>query len=226
VIMLQVVLGYSAIQAGSAALPVTVILLLLSARAGALAQRIGPRLPLTLGPLLIAAGMLMMSMIGAGDTYVANVLPGVIVYGLGLALVVAPITATVLAAADARHAGTASGVNNAVARTAQLAAVAALPLIVGLNGMDFEDPVALQDGFQMAMIVTAALSALGGLLAFLFISNDVLARAEEADGTNADGLDRDLQCGFDAPPLRPCHRDGEAATGEEPAVTGSPAGSG
>ncbi len=192
VIMLQVVLGYSAIAAGAAALPVTVILLLLSARSGALAQRIGPRLPLTFGPLLIAGGMLMMSGIGAGDSYVTAVLPGVIVYGLGLALVVAPITATVLAAADARHAGVASGVNNAVARTAQLAAVAALPLIVGLSGNDFQDPVALADGFHAAMIVTAALAVAGGVLAFAFISNDVLDRTTEPDGSNVDRLDKDL----------------------------------
>ncbi len=206
VIMLQVVLGYSAIEAGMAALPVTILLLLLSARAGALAQRIGPRLPLTLGPLLVAAGMLMMSQIGAGDTYLADILPAVVVYGLGLALVVAPITATVLAAAEARHAGVASGVNNAVARTAQLAAVAALPLIVGLSGNDFQDPVALEDGFQMAMIVTAALAAAGGVLAFALISNDVLERVEDPEGHNIDHLDTDLQCGFDAPPLRPCER--------------------
>jgi EmrB/QacA subfamily drug resistance transporter len=223
VIMLQVVLGYSAIEAGMAALPVTILLLLLSARAGALAQRIGPRLPLTLGPLLVAAGMLMMSMIGAGDTYVADILPAVTVYGLGLALVVAPITATVLAAAEARHAGVASGVNNAVARTAQLAAVAALPLIVGLSGNDFQDPVALEDGFQMAMVVTAVLSALGGVLAFALISNDVLERVEDSEGHNIDHLDTDHHCGIDAPPLRPCERgalevEPEAAT--EPARAG------
>ncbi len=133
-----------------------------------------------------------------------------IVYGLGLALVVAPITATVLAAADARHAGVASGVNNAVARTAQLAAVAALPLIVGLSGNDFNDPVALEDGFRLAMIVTAALSVAGGVLAFFFISNDVLERGAEADGTNPDHLDKDFHCSIDSPPLRPCREERRA----------------
>lgn len=202
VILLQVVLGYSAIAAGAAALPVTVLMLTLSARAGALAQRIGPRLPLTIGPLLIAAGMLMMSMIGAGDSYLGTIFPAVVVYGLGLALVVAPITATVLAAADQRHAGMASGVNNAVARTAQLAAVAALPLIVGLSGADFADPVALEDGFQAAMIVTASLAALGGVFAFFFISNDVLEHAEPEPGRCPGYLDAEYQCGVDGPPLR------------------------
>ncbi|HKJ35749.1 MAG TPA: MFS transporter [Solirubrobacterales bacterium] len=202
VIVLQVVLGYSALAAGAAALPVTALMLLLSARAGALAQRIGPKLPLTAGPLLIAAGMVMMSGIGVGDTYVGSILPAVIVYGLGLALVVAPITATVLAAADARHAGLASGVNNAVARTAQLAAVAALPLLVGLSGGDFQDPAALSDGFTTAMLITAALSAAGGVLAFFFISNDVLERAEPEPGRCPGYLDDEYQCGVDGPPLR------------------------
>jgi hypothetical protein len=164
----------------------------------------------------------MMGMIGAGDSYVSDVLPGVIVYGLGLALVVAPITATVLAAADARHAGVASGINNAVARTAQLAAVAALPLIVGLSGTDFEDPAALEDGFRLAMIVTAALAAAGGILAFFLISNDVLDRATEPDGCNADHLDKDYQCGVEGPPLRPCREELEPAA--VPDATAEPAG--
>jgi EmrB/QacA subfamily drug resistance transporter len=202
VIMLQVVLGYSALAAGAAALPVTALMLLLSARAGALAQRIGPKLPLTFGPLLIAAGMVMMSWIDAGSSYLGSILPAVVVYGLGLALVVAPITATVLAAADARHAGLASGVNNAVARTAQLAAVAALPLLVGLSGTDFQDPVALSDGFTTAMLITAALSAAGGVLAFLFISNDVLESAEPEPGRCPGYLDEEYQCGVAGPPLR------------------------
>jgi EmrB/QacA subfamily drug resistance transporter len=179
IVFLQVSLGYSPIAAGAASLPITALMLLLSARAGALAQRIGPRLPLTLGPFLIAAGMLLMRRIDAGDGYVASVLPPVVVFGLGLTLVVAPITATVLAAADPRHAGVASGVNNAVARTAQLAAVAAFPLIAGLSGSDYEDPAALADGFHTAMLAAAVLCASGGVLAWLTIRNDVLERAEE-----------------------------------------------
>jgi MFS family permease len=154
-------------------------MLLLSARAGALAQRIGPRLPLTLGPILIAVAMLMMRGIDIGDGYVEAVLPPVVVFGLGLTLVVAPITATVLAAADPNHAGVASGVNNAVARTAQLAAVAVFPLIAGLSGADYQNPVALADGFDAAMLAAAVLAASGGLLAWLTISNDVLERAEK-----------------------------------------------
>lgn len=179
IIFLQVSLGYSAIAAGAASLPITVMMLLFSARAGALAQRIGPRLPLTVGPVLIAVGMLLMRGIDTGDGYVEAVLPPVLVFGAGLALVVAPITATVLAAADPNHAGVASGVNNAVARIAQLAAVAVFPLIAGISGTDYENPAALADGFHAAMLAAAVLATAGGVLAWLTISNDVLERAEE-----------------------------------------------
>ena len=127
VAFLQISLDYSPIAAGAATLPVTALMLLFSARSGALAQRIGPRTPLTIGPLVIAAGMLLMLRIDPGDSYVSSVLPAVIVYGIGLTLVVAPVTATVLAAADSRHSGVASGINNAVARVAGLLAVAVLP---------------------------------------------------------------------------------------------------
>jgi MFS family permease len=149
-------------------------MLVLSARSGALAQRIGPRIPLTAGPLLIAAGMLLMTRIGPGDSYVASVLPAVVVFGLGLVLVVAPVTSTVLAAADERHAGVASGVNNAVSRVAGLLAVALLPAIAGLTGDRFYDPSAMADGFRVAMIACAALAAGGGVLAWLTIRPDVL----------------------------------------------------
>src|SRR5690606_35932269 len=113
----------------------------------ALAQRIGPRIPLTVGPLTLAAGMLLMTRIAPGDAYVASVLPAVLVFGAGLVLVVAPVTATVLAAADDRHAGIASGVNNAISRVGGLLAVAMLPLIGGLAGDAFYDPAAMTDGF-------------------------------------------------------------------------------
>ena len=148
VAFLQISLGYSAIAAGAASLPVTLLMLLFSARAGALAQRIGARIPLTLGPLIIAAGMLLMTTISPGDSYVTGILPAVLVYGVGLTLVVAPVTATVLAAADANHAGVASGINNAVARVAGLVAVAVLPLIAGITGEAFYDPQAMTDGFR------------------------------------------------------------------------------
>ena len=171
---LQISMGYSAIAAGASSLPVTALMLALSARSGALAQRIGPRIPLTVGPLVIAAGLLLMPRIDPGDTYVATVLPAVLVFGAGLTLVVAPVTATVLAAADARHSGIASGINNAVSRVAGLLAVAILPLIAGLTGDRFYDPADMTAGFHTAMIASAILAAFGGVLAWLTISSDVL----------------------------------------------------
>jgi len=215
VVFLQVALGYSAIGSGAASLPITALMLAFSPRAGALARRIGPRLPLTLGPILIAAGMLLMRLIEPGDSYLGSVLPAVFVFGVGLTLVVAPITATVLAAADERHAGVASGVNNTVARTAQLAAVAALPLIVGLSGGDYESPVAITDGFHQAMLVTAVLALAGGVLAWLTISNDVLRTAPAADGDTPDRAATDYSCAVAGTPLRPSREARCSATGPD-----------
>ncbi|MFE9388487.1 MFS transporter [Streptomyces sp. NPDC006784] len=179
VVFLQTSLGYTPLYAGAASLPVTLLMLALSSRAGALAQRIGPRIPLTVGPMLLAAGMLLMLRIEVGETgvsgYSASVLPAVLVFGLGLATTVAPVTATALAAAPAEQSGVASGVNNAVSRVAQLAAVAALPVLAGISGSDFQDPRALAAGFRNAMLITAGLAVAGGLLAFATIRRDVLA---------------------------------------------------
>ena len=105
VVHLQVVADFGPVAAGSSLLPVTVIMLLLSARSGAIAARIGPRLQMSVGPLLCAAGVLLLSPIGADADYLVDVLPGVVVFGLGLAVLVAPLTATALAAAPAEHWG-------------------------------------------------------------------------------------------------------------------------
>jgi MFS family permease len=221
VVFLQVALGYSAIEAGAASLPVTALMLGLSSRAGALAQRIGPRIPLTVGPIVVAVGMLMMSAIDAGDSYVSDILPGVVVFGLGLSLVVAPVTITVLAAADPRQAGVASGVNNAVARTAGLLAVAVLPLIAGLSGSDYQDPDAIADGFAIGMTVAAALSAAGGVLAFATIRDDVLEQAKEPERRPCqEAIERvpEHHCAVDGTPLTP-------PRAREPRPTAVPAGS-
>jgi len=171
---LQISMGYSPIAAGAASLPVTALMLVFSARSGALAQRIGARIPLTVGPLVIALGLLMLTRIEPGDSYLSGVLPAVIVFGLGLTLVVAPVTSTALAAADARQAGVASGINNAVSRVGGLLAVAVLPVIAGLTGDSFYDPAKMNDGFHMAMVACAVLAAAGGVLAWLTISSEVL----------------------------------------------------
>jgi EmrB/QacA subfamily drug resistance transporter len=213
---LQISLGYTPIEAGAASLPVTLLMLLFSARSGALAQRIGPRLPLTVGPLVIALGLLWMTQIGPGDSYVTAILPPVIVFGLGLTLVVAPVTATVLAAADSRHSGVASGVNNAVARVAGLLAVAVLPVIAGLTGDSFYNPGKMTHGFHVGMVVCAILSALGGILAWFTISSAVLHAEPEAGGDTPERLAEDFSCGVGAPPLRP-GREAECDLPKEPA---------
>ncbi|SDY28652.1 drug resistance transporter, EmrB/QacA subfamily [Modestobacter sp. DSM 44400] len=174
VLQLQTVLGYAATEAGAALLPSTLALILLSARVGALAQRIGPRWLMTVGPLVAATGMLLLTRVGAGSSYWNGVLPGALLQGLGMSLVVAPLTATVLGAAPDALAGVASGVNNAVARAAQLLAVAALPVAVGLSGDDYAQPRAFSAGFTEAMAACAVLMAVGGLVAWATIRADVL----------------------------------------------------
>ena len=136
--------------------------------------RVGPRVPLTVGPLVMAAGTLLLATVEPGDRYLTKVFPALVVFGLGLATVVAPITATVLAAADDRHSGIASGFNNAVSRVGQLLAVAILPVIAELSGNDYRDPGKLTTGFHTATIVTAGLAALGGTLAAVAIRSEVL----------------------------------------------------
>ncbi|HEX4804547.1 MAG TPA: MFS transporter [Conexibacter sp.] len=215
VAFLQIAMGWSPVAAGAASLPVTALMLALSARAGALAQRVGPRLPLTAGPLVIACGLLLMTRISPGDPYVESVLPAVVVFGLGLTLVVAPVTATVLAAADARHAGIASGINNAVSRVAGLLAVAVFPLVGGLTGRAFYRPAAMTHGFHAAMAAAAGLAALGGLIAWLTIDPHVLETEPEPGGDTPLRLAQDYECAVCGAPLRPgreaaCHPAGAA----------------
>lgn len=162
---LQVVGGYSALEAGVSLLPVTLLMLVFSARAGRLATRIGPRLPLSVGPLVIAAGMLLLGRVGPDPSWLTDILPAVLVFGSGLALTVAPVTATALGSAPQERAGTASGFNNAAARTGGLLTVAAIPPLVGLTGQGLSDPVALETAFPDAVRIGAAMVAASGLLA-------------------------------------------------------------
>ncbi|RKT52255.1 MFS transporter [Saccharothrix australiensis] len=193
VLQLQVSLGYGPTAAGLASLPITLIMLALSARSGRVAQRIGPRAQLVVGPLLVGAGMFLLRGAEPGAGYLDGVLPGVLVFGVGLAAVVAPVTATVLAAVPERYVGVASGVNNAVARTGSLVAVAVLPAIGGLSGARYTDPVAMTAGWQASLLVCAAAAAVGGLLA-LGTDNDVLRPVEPGRECHS--------CGVDAPPHR------------------------
>lgn len=168
-IQLQTVVGLTPLAAGTALLPSTFVMLLLSTQAGRLAQRIGPRLPMTLGPLLAAAGLALLAAVGAGDRYLTGILPPLLVYSLGITLTVAPLTATVLDAAPPQHAGIASGVNNAVARAAGLLAVAVLPVLAGITGDAYAVPDAFSAGYRRAMTYAALLCAAGGAIAFAVI---------------------------------------------------------
>ena len=208
VLHFQQVLGYSPLQAGAATLPVTGLMLALSARAGELANRIGPRLPMTIGPLGIAAGLALLSRVQADATYFGTVLPGLLVYGLGLSLTVAPLTATVMAAAATRHAGMASGVNNAISRAAGLLAVAVIPGITGLTGDAYHDPAIFASGFRASMQISAALATSGGVLAWVLIRNEVAGRAASCPAAK---LDRRHYCAIDGAPLA-TERDATEAT--------------
>ena len=212
-IQLQQVSGYTALEAGISLLPVTVIMLLLSARSGALAARIGPRLQMTVGPLLLAAGLALFARIGASGNYLTEVLPAVLVFGLGVAANVAPLTTTVLAAVPAEHAGMASAVNNDVARAAALIAVAVLPAAAGLSGSSYLHPAQFSAGFHTASFISAGLCVFGGVLAALTIRNParaapavppagLAASAAPASVSPAASVasSQGLHCGLDAPP--------------------------
>jgi EmrB/QacA subfamily drug resistance transporter len=196
-IALQQVSGYTALQAGIALLPVTAITLALSRRSGALAGRIGPRLQMTVGPVLIGLGIGLFALINESGNYLAEVLPGVVVFGFGLAVTVAPLTSTVLAAVPAQHAGMASAVNNDVARAAALIAVALLPAAGGITGDAYRHAAQFAAGFHKASLISAALCVAGGALAAVTIRNP--ARAARAAATPGSQF---LHCGLDAPPLR------------------------
>ncbi|MGC5010624.1 MFS transporter [Streptosporangium sp. DT93] len=178
VVQLQVSSGFSPLAAGSAMIPVTVLMLLLSSRAGELARRVGPRLPMTAGLVVCAGALLLMARIGPGSSYVVDVLLPAALFGLGLSAAVAPLTATVLATAAERHAGVASGVNNAVARTGGLLAVAAIPPLVGLTGDALTSPVIFTSGFRTTMVISAIMLGLAALITFLTIRENVLTQPE------------------------------------------------
>jgi MFS family permease len=201
-------------------LPLTILLLIGSGPSGAIAQRIGPRIPLTAGAVLAGAGLLLMARIHPGDSYLAAVLPPLAVFGAGLAALITPITATVLASVDARHSGIASAVNNALSRLGQMIAVAVLPLAAGLSGTDFEDPAKLAAGFPVAMTIAAGASFAAALLAWTTIRDDALSRPAADAKPAAEELPPSLQrhCAVAGSPLvTSAHpRPGSRPTAKEP----------
>jgi EmrB/QacA subfamily drug resistance transporter len=188
VLFLQQVAGYEAIEAGLATLPTTAVMFLLSRRFGALADRHGPRLFMGLGPLGCAAGALMLLVFVDEDaSFFADVLPGMLLFALGLSVAVAPLTAAILADADEENAGIASGVNNAVARVASLLAVAAVGAIIG-GTLDL-------DGFRMAMTFSVVLLAAGGAIGLLRIKNPRrVVSAEDCPGGQLAGQPKPAWC--------------------------------
>ena len=205
VLHLQVVAGYSPLLAGTSLLPVTVLMLLFSSRVGGLAQRFGPRLFMTVGPLVAAAGVLLLRGIGTDASYLLEVLPGSVVLGAGLTLTVAPLTATVLDAAPDRFAGIASGVNNAIARAASLLAVAVIPVVAGIGGEDYTDPGAFDAGFRTAMLLCAVLMAAGGLLSLATIRRPLTGAGPAPDPPRLP-VERCPHCGVSGPQLHPHDR--------------------
>jgi hypothetical protein len=173
VIELQTVSGFTPLVAGTALLPITIVMLLLAARFGAWAQPSGPRLFIAAGLLVSAAGLAMMTRLNAGSGYWAAVLPAVTVVGLGLAVFVAPLTAIVLGAVSTSHAGVASGVNNGVARAASLLAIAALPATVGLTGDVYQNAARFLGPFREAMWICVGMFAIGAVLSTALIRDRI-----------------------------------------------------
>lgn len=162
-VFLQQVAGYPATFAGLATLPVTILSFVLSSRVGTIAGRIGPRVFMSVGPIVAAVGFFVYVFAGAHPDYWTQILPGVLLFGCGMALTVAPLTSAILGSIDKRQAGIGSAVNNAVSRIAGLVTIACVGLIVG--------PVLTVDGFTRGMVVTAGLLVLGGISSVVGIRN-------------------------------------------------------
>ena len=192
-IFLQQVAGYSALRAGLTTIPVTVTMFALSRRLGGLADRYGPRLFLSAGPLIAAVGILLFLRVGLETSYVSDLLPALLVFSLGLAATVAPLTATVLADADESDAGIASAINNAIARVAGLIGIAAIGALVAskLPGDTFGPNSQSVDAFHQAILACAALVAAGGIVAAFGIENPRRrVKAEECPGGQLVGVPR------------------------------------
>jgi EmrB/QacA subfamily drug resistance transporter len=196
-LVLQIVSGYSPLASGLALVPLTAIMLALSARSGQLASRIGPRLQLSIGPCIAGAGLALLTFSTSGTSYLIHVMPGVVVFGLGIAITVAPLTSAAMDSAPPEHAGVASAVNNDLARFGGLLAVAVLPALAGITGSAYLHPDVLAAGFRTAVFISGALCAAGGLLAAVTITNPRQVPSPAGEPASRECL----HCGLDAPPL-------------------------
>ncbi|MBA2684214.1 MAG: DHA2 family efflux MFS transporter permease subunit [Gemmatimonadaceae bacterium] len=174
---LQGNLHYSALRAGAALTPSNVIMLVLSPSMGRLSARIGPRLLMTIGGLVAAAGMVLFARVHEGASYLTTILPATIIFGIGLSILVAPLTSAVLSAVKEGDTGIASGINNAVARLAGLIATAVLPLAAGIGGSAKLEGAAFSAGYTRAMLISAGLCAAGAAVAWITVRNDGGARS-------------------------------------------------
>jgi EmrB/QacA subfamily drug resistance transporter len=163
--------GYSPVQAGLAMLPLPVLMTSLSPTMGSFAARLGPRIPLTIGPLIVAAGMALAFLIGENSSYWTGAFPTILVMALGMTIAVAPLTASVLGSVEEQHVAMASGFNSAVARTGGLIATALLGSVLASTG------AALFAGFHMAMFVSAGVSALAAVVALTMLGGVRMKKA-------------------------------------------------
>lgn len=182
---LQSNLHYSALRAGAALTPANVIMLVLSPVAGRASARIGARVLMTLGGLIAAAGMVLFARVQPGASYLGTVLPATIVFGIGLSILVAPLTSAVLSAVKESDTGIASGINNAVARLAGLIATAALPLAAGIGGSAKLEGDAYAAGYARAMLISAGLCAAGAIVALITVRGDHPARMRAGKNASA-----------------------------------------
>lgn len=211
-IQLQQTAGYSPLAAGASLVPLTIVMLLLSARAGRLAQRIGPRLPMSVGPIVAGFGLCLLGVIDRTSPYASTVLPGVLVFALGLSLTVAPLTSTVLQAGGEAHAGASAAINNTVARVAGLMAVAIIPALAGISTSTAVGATSFDDGFTRGMLIAGGVCMAGGLLAALTIRNPPRQPGEPEPCSS--------HCSLDAPPLRVHALDALPPAPEEPVPAG------
>ena len=198
---LQVVDHYTPLESGVALLPLTGCMLLLSARSGQLAARIGPRLQMSVGPVVVGAGVALLARSTGAPSYVTGVLPAMLVFGLGLAATVAPLTTTALGAVTDEHAGLASAVNNDVARVGGLIAVAVLPAMAGISGDSYLHPGELAGGFRSAVLIAASWCVLGGVVSAVGIRNPDRPATGPDRSATVEETEPCLHCALDGTPL-------------------------
>ncbi len=203
-VQLEVGDRYTPFDAGLSLLPLTFVMLVLSAPSGRLSSRIGPRLQMTAGPVIVGVGLALLARATTGTSYPSVVLPAVLVFAVGLGVTVAPLTATALGAVSDERSGLASALNNDVARVGGLIAVAVIPAIAGISGSAYLHAAPLAHGFRIAAYVTAAWCVAGGVVAALGVRNPSKARGAPTPETARGAPTPEaapVHCALDAAPF-------------------------